>query len=73
MTRAREKAEVYLRNGTSVVWLVQPEKRGVEVCQLIDVSHLQIEFVGHEGTLSGGRILPGFTLDVSQIFAVLPG
>ena len=73
LTRAREKAEVYLRNGTSVVWLVQPEKRGVEVCRLIDVSHLQIEFVGHEGTLSGDRILPGFTLDVSQIFAVLPG
>ncbi len=72
LNKARQKAEVYLRNGTSLVWLVQPDKLGVEVCRLIDGSQLQIEFVSHDGSLSGGAVLPGFELSVKQIFAVLP-
>ncbi len=73
LAAARRKAEVYLLNGTAVVWLVQPEQRGVDVCRLINGSHLQIEFVDHDGTLSGENILPGFELEVSNIFAVLRG
>ncbi len=68
---ARRKAEVYLLNGTTIVWLVLPERRGVEVCRLLDGTQLQIEFVSSDGTLSGEGALPGFELDVSKIFAVL--
>lgn len=71
LTEAREKAEIYLLNGTSIVWLVQPERQGVEVCRLLDGAQLQIEFVDHDGKLSGGDILPGFSLEISQIFAVI--
>ncbi len=72
LSKARQKAEVYLRHGTSIVWLVQPDKRAVEVCRLIDGSRLQIELVSQDGDLSGGAVLPGFELSVRQIFAVLP-
>ena len=68
---ARRKAEIYLLNGTSIVWLVQPDSLGVDVCRLIHGTQLQIEFVDHEGTLGGEDILPGFELPVSDIFAVI--
>ncbi len=71
MTELRAKAEVYLLNGSSVVWLVQPENMVVEVCRLIDGTQLQIESVEHDGKLSCEDILPGFELNVSDIFAVL--
>ena len=71
LSGARRKAEVYLTNGTTIVWLVQPDKRGVEVCRLIDGRQLQIEFVGNDGTLTGEDILPGFELKVKQLFAVI--
>ena len=67
----RRKAEVYLLNGSSVVWVVQPEQRVVEVCRLIDGTQLQIESIDHDGILSAEDILPGFELEVSKIFAVL--
>ena len=71
LTSARRKAEVYLLNGTALVWLVQPERRGVEVCRLIDGTQLQIEFVDGDGSLSGDDILPDFELSVRKIFAVI--
>ncbi len=71
LTKLRHKAQTYLLNGTSIVWLVLPDRRGVEVCRLLDGTQLQIEFVSSDGTLSGEGALPGFELDVSKIFAVL--
>lgn len=71
LTEVRRKAEVYLLNGSAVVWVVQPEQRVVEVCRLIDGTQLQIESIDHDGKLSCEDILPGFELEVSKIFAVL--
>ncbi len=71
IVEARRKAEVYLLNGTSIVWLVQASKQSVEVCRLVDGTQLQIESISHDGTLIGEPILPGFELEVSKIFAVL--
>jgi Uma2 family endonuclease len=71
LAAARRKTEVYLLNGTALVWLVQPEKRSVEVCRLANSTNLQIELVDIDGTLSGEDILPSFELEVSKIFAVL--
>lgn len=68
---ARQKAEIFLRHGTTLVWLVQPEQRVVEVCHLIDGTQLRIEAIDHDGKLSGEDILPGFELEVSDIFSVL--
>lgn len=71
LAEVRRKAEVYLLNGSSVVWVVQPEQRVVEVYRLIDGTQLQIESIDRDGKLSAEDILPGFELEASKIFAVL--
>ena len=59
----RAKARYYLANGTKLVWLVEPQRRFVEVYTLDD------EQVLVEGdTLDGGSVLPGFQMPVSAIF-----
>ncbi len=68
---ARRKAEIYLLNGTSLVWLVLPASREVEVCRLAAHGGVDIKLVSRDGTLSGEDILPGFTLPLRQLFAVL--
>ena len=65
----RRKAELYLRRGTRLVWLVFPERRVVEVCSLDDAGELRIDPVNADGTLSGGDVLPGFTLELSRVFS----
>ncbi|MCY4061762.1 MAG: Uma2 family endonuclease [Chloroflexi bacterium] len=71
MSKLRHKAQAYLENGTAIVWLVLPERRGVEVCRLSDGGELQSEFLGPGDTLRSEDILPGFELAISDIFAVL--
>ncbi len=71
MSKLRHKAQAYLENGTTIVWLVLPKRRGVEVCRLSDGGELQSVFLGPGDTLSGDDILPGFELAISEIFAVL--
>ena len=65
--KARRKAQIYLRNGTTLVWLVQPARQGVEVCRLLDGS-MQSEFLGQGAKLSGEEILPGFELEIDLLF-----
>ncbi|MBI5930990.1 MAG: Uma2 family endonuclease [Chloroflexi bacterium] len=61
----RRKAEKYLAYGTRLVWVVFPETKTVEV---YDIDSEDVQILGIEGTLSGGNILPGFTLAVKDIF-----
>ena len=68
LTQARAKAQVYLENGSALVWLVQPESRRVEVCRLDDDARLDANIVGLGERLSGEDVLPGFALEVSDIF-----
>ena len=65
----RHKAELYLQRGTQIVWLVYPERRGVEVCTLDEAGALQTDFVAEDGSLSGGDALPGFVLELSRLFS----
>jgi len=52
----------YLKAGT-VVWLVDPDKKQVEVYASGQVKKLNLD-----DTLDGGDVLPGFTLPVKAIF-----
>src|SRR5262249_22713440 len=61
----REKARYYLSKGTQMVWLVFPEKRIVEVYTSDDE-----EILTENDTLTGGNVLPGFSLPVRKIFDV---
>ncbi len=68
LSKARRKAEVYLRRGTTLVWIVLPKQEGVEVWRLDDSGHLRSEFLGMDDKLSGEAILPGFELEISLLF-----
>jgi Uma2 family endonuclease len=58
-----DKAAYYLANGAGMMWVVYPTKCLVEVLTLTDRKLLtSVE------TLTGGDLLPGFTLSVSDIF-----
>lgn len=58
-----DKAAYYLANGTRMVWLVYPDKRLVEVLTADDR-----QFFTGDDTLTGGDVLPGFSLPVKNIF-----
>ena len=64
----RRKADVYLRHGTTLVWLVNPADKTVEVWRLAE-GQVTSETVGPAGALSGETVLPGFALDLSRLFA----
>ncbi len=64
----RRKAELYLRRGTQIVWLVYPQRRGVEVCTLDATDAIVREFIDEQGSLSGGDALPGFVLELRRLF-----
>ena len=64
----RRKAEVYLQNGTALVWLVNPADEIVEVWRLADGDELHSEIVTTAGALSGGTVMPGFRLDLNTLF-----
>lgn len=60
----REKAAFYLAHGTRLVWLVYPEKALVEIYTPDQDSVI----LNNTDTLTGGTLLPDFTLPVREIF-----
>jgi Uma2 family endonuclease len=60
----RDKAEYYVQCGCSLVWLIYPEKRIVEVHQ----PGKDFDLLVGGDTLSGAEVLPGFTLAVEAVF-----
>jgi Uma2 family endonuclease len=58
------KAAYYIENGTQMVWLVFPEKRVIEVYY----ANGDLQILTEADELSGGEVLPGFTLAVSELF-----
>jgi Uma2 family endonuclease len=63
LSELREKAHYYLTHGTRIVWLVLPAKRLVIV-----LTPTGEDILDAADTLSGGDVLPGFTLPVAEIF-----
>ncbi len=63
--KATAKANEWLNAGTSLVWLVNPLQRRVIVFDSAEGSY---ELAEHD-CLLGGNLLPGFRLNVSEIFA----
>lgn len=63
-TEIMEKVEDYLRAGTRLVWVVDPEKRKVTVLRPGRAPML----VGEDGELDGADVLPGFTLPLREIW-----
>ena len=61
--KMRDSARFYLANGSKMVWLVFPSKRIVEVYMPSEDLILT-----DADTISGGDLLPGFSLLVADVF-----
>ncbi len=68
LAQVRRKAEVYLRHGAAVVWLLDPLARTAEIWRRGDDGALQSELLAGDGELNGGDILPGFRLPLKRLF-----
>ncbi|MEM8673924.1 MAG: Uma2 family endonuclease [Cyanobacteria bacterium P01_G01_bin.67] len=58
------KMQEYLDNGVRLGWLIEPSAKTVEIYRIGQ----QVEILNNPPTLSGEDILPGFVLDLSEIF-----
>lgn len=63
-----EKARSYLLAGTKMVWLIFPENQTVYVCTLASEHRLMVDRYERSMTLSGGDVLPHFSLQIARIF-----
>ena len=62
------KLKEYFLAGVELVWVVDPFKRTVAVYTAPD----QMTTLTEKDKLGGGKVLPGFTLPVKDLFARLP-
>ncbi len=60
----RAKMQEYLDNGVKLGWLIESAAKTVEIYR----SGKPVEILNNPQTLSGEDILPGFVLDLSEIF-----
>jgi Uma2 family endonuclease len=56
----RRKLQDYFRGGTKLVWIVDPQARTVHV----HTSPRRFTVLTEEDTLTGGKVLPGFSLSI---------
>ena len=62
----QSKIALYQQYGVSLVWLVQPFSRRVDIYRLAD--GLLPQFVGIADELSGEDVIPGFKVKLTDIF-----
>ena len=62
----QEKMKEYLNNGVTLGWLIEPSAKTVEIYR----PQQQVKILNNPQTLSGEDVLPGFTLDLTEIFNI---
>lgn len=60
----QNKMQEYLDNGVKLGWLIEPSAKTVEIYRAGE----QVEILNNPRSLSGENILPGFTLNLNEIF-----
>jgi Uma2 family endonuclease len=65
MADALSKVAMYLEAGVLLVWLVDPERESVTVFQ----ADGGIDIVHGDASLDGGKVTPGLTILLAEIFA----
>ncbi|MYD09826.1 MAG: Uma2 family endonuclease [Chloroflexi bacterium] len=65
----REKAQIYLRHGTTLVWIIIPGSLTVEVWRMQEDGSFTDETLEAADALSGEDVLPGFQLGLGALFA----
>lgn len=64
-TMVQKKALDYIRAGVPLVWVVFPETRTVEVWRSTEPAR---ELLRETDLLTGGEVLPGFSVPVAELF-----
>ena len=64
LRQTQKKMEEYIDNGVKLGWLVNPEKKQVEIYRQGE----EKEILDHPQTISGEDVLPDFILDLSIIW-----
>jgi Uma2 family endonuclease len=67
-TTVHNKAVDYIRAGVPLVWVIFPDRRTVEVLRAQEPLRQVFQ---ESDTLTGGEILPGFSVPVAELFAGL--
>jgi Uma2 family endonuclease len=65
-TRAEIDARLndFFASGTRIAWVIDPEKRRVEICH----SSTRRQLIGSGGLLEGEDLLPGFKYPIADLF-----
>jgi Uma2 family endonuclease len=64
LEKLRTKMKVYVKNGARLGWLLDRKNRKVEISR----QGREVEILDEPATLSGEDVLPGFVLDLTDIF-----
>ena len=62
------KTAIYLENGTRMLWIVNPMERNAEVYRRTADGQIDVIMIDINGVLSGEDVLPGFTLEMLELF-----
>ncbi|HEY9867061.1 MAG TPA: Uma2 family endonuclease, partial [Candidatus Obscuribacterales bacterium] len=62
----REKMQEYLENGIQLGWLIDPQNQRVEIYRF----GKEVEILQSPVNLSGEDVLPGFVLDLQEIWNI---
>ncbi|HEY9812975.1 MAG TPA: Uma2 family endonuclease [Candidatus Sericytochromatia bacterium] len=60
----RTKMKEYIANGARLGWLIDPKNKGVEIYR----QNQDVEVLDNPVTLPGEKVLPGFILDLSEVW-----
>jgi Uma2 family endonuclease len=64
MKKLREKMQEYMENGARLGWLIDRKNRTVEIYRQGE----EVEVVENPKTLSGEDVLPGFVLELKDVW-----
>jgi Uma2 family endonuclease len=62
-----QKIKLFFQHGTQLVWVVHPTTKKMDVYQSID-GETKVDFLDINDTLTGGEVLPDFSLSLSELF-----
>ena len=62
------KTAIYLENGTRLLWIINPMERNAEVCRRSADGQIDVTIIDIHGALSGEDVLPGFILEMLELF-----
>lgn len=65
LAELRDKAQRYMRLGTSLIWIIMPADQSIEIHR----AQMPVETLAIDDTLSGADVLPGFELELRRLFS----